>query len=1280
MGLDRDISLEGLKNAAINRWDKYAEEMKGEVRESGEELVEEFQKGIDSAVKKINLKSMSSQLKRAVQDFGKETKYLDSILDGITVGAFEIDLSNIEINSDEIKSRVVETLNDIIESGSIDAKDKDAKKTVERMLGTYFSDLEKVNELQDSGRNLYGKQYISNAQKQIALMTEMQDIARFLGQDHFIDWSDHISTAMRCIREEAGETEEKIERTFKALKEYGKDTFDFSGNFVLDRGNFSQTDLDARIQLLQELIELQDTWHFAQSEDSFSDYYTGTSGFDLEDILEKDQEKLRLMRKLKVKSTQELHDMANEFQNEINSFNRDYSNEIQEATKNGNFDQWIESLENDWTKLKELRGEMLDDGSGRGALLSALLSEDDFEILKSNSMDGVEKILGAIKMLKQLRQVKYLQDFTNATNALDEGFRDLPKTREMFNSLCNDITENGLSAADAIKTMTEEHQAWVAEQEKASKKKKRTRKKKTEEQPQEAPVEEKPKKKRTRKKKQEEQIEGQTSLLDDQAQKDAEKSASKEAENLDKVADKAKEATKAKKDLAKATEEAEEASKKAAELTKKEKENLDELSGAIVRSGEAHDKIKIIEDADGNIVGKTVTDSRTKQNSIETESSIYRYEDGEKILEAKIIVEDFKKRAAELKREQDKIELAQKTLNKFLSQFESKTSGQASTITGYNELKGFTIGSLDDIEKATQKMIALDTEYNNVTKNFRKGTKSMNPFVNAITGAGEMGDKVKQATTSFNELSKKPEELKGKVDGLNDKLAEMRKYAEFDESGNLVKINDIYEFSKAYGELNAEIKSVNSSIQTQRKEQGSQASELKQLESIQNKLYAAKTKRATSSYDADDLDAQDARIKRLEEEYELKKQGVKFDENSTRILERENQLQNELYSIIDRRAKREEKLYYAQQEKEEKKYAAAMEKANADYEKDKKAEQARLDAEEKAQLKHELDLYDQEESKKQKELNELYKERQKILAEIFKYTKKLMTAPNDNGKQAAQAAIDAEKSRLDAKTNEILQYGDLADLGKLGKQDRNHTDSLRTFNWADYIKKQAAEQKELNGLYDDYAESVAKIIRYREKLNSGKLGKDETRRTLEKLQGEKENQKALQKQINSYGDLHDAAVQQAVVDEKRKIVLKEIADAQAKAATKEEETAKKASDKSNQKQAKENVKQKEKELNALYQEREQIIKNILKYTIALQNAGMSFDEIQNSSILKGETARQHAVDANIARYGTLVDNSVLEKQDNILKEGLRNNNIKDQIDDQEQGYKDLIKLQKEYYD
>lgn len=275
------------------------------------------------------------------------------------------------------------------------------------------------------------------------------------------------------------------------------------------------------------------------------------------------------------------------------------------------------------------------------------------------------------------------------------------------------------------------------------------------------------------------------------------------------------EANKRAADSAKATEDA---TKAAAEGIAAEGKAIEQSTGTIVEANDKLDKVKYITNADGDNIAKQTTSTTKRQNAYETEIQNFTYdEDGNEELQTTTIIKDFKKRAAEVEKVAAKVALAKKTVDKFLSQFDNKTAGHGSDIAGYDSLKNFSnnMKDLDDIENAMQQMMALDTKYNDLTKNFRKGTKSMNPFVNAFNSMDEMRNKVREIQLDFESLSYPTSDLKKQVEDLPGLLEALSTALTPDEKG----VINIEKIAEAYGNLNASIKQINSSIKLGVKEE-----------------------------------------------------------------------------------------------------------------------------------------------------------------------------------------------------------------------------------------------------------------------------------------------------------------------------------------------------------------------------------------------------------------------------------------------------------------------------
>lgn len=174
------------------------------------------------------------------------------------------------------------------------------------------------------------------------------------------------------------------------------------------------------------------------------------------------------------------------------------------------------------------------------------------------------------------------------------------------------------------------------------------------------------------------------------------------------------------------------------------------------------------------------------------------------------IINDFKKRTDAITKENEKIKTAQAYLQKFLTQFNNKTMGKGSLLAGYQDLVNLANSSnfkIDDIARAEQMMSNLDAEYNKVVQSMRKGSASMNPFVNAINSMDKMEDVLLNISLQFRTLNQQPEWLKNQIIDL---------YKQVD---NITAETDIYKFAEGFGNLRVSINSVTESIRQQRLEQ-----------------------------------------------------------------------------------------------------------------------------------------------------------------------------------------------------------------------------------------------------------------------------------------------------------------------------------------------------------------------------------------------------------------------------------------------------------------------------
>ena len=206
--------------------------------------------------------------------------------------------------------------------------------------------------------------------------------------------------------------------------------------------------------------------------------------------------------------------------------------------------------------------------------------------------------------------------------------------------------------------------------------------------------------------------------------------------------------------------------------------------------------------------------SETKQKVEKTKSS-YRTtvemwglnKDGDLELQTVKIIEDMNKLANDTENAEAKVNKAQAALKNFMATFNNKTLGQGNQLHGYEELSKFNIVNISDIETASTMMKQLDAEYNRVVQDFRKGTSSMNPFVNAINNTSRMGTAIESLFLDYQNLKVQTTDVGEAL------LALDLKYQ------NLMTSDNIYDRARLFGELKVSINEVTDAIKIQKKEE-----------------------------------------------------------------------------------------------------------------------------------------------------------------------------------------------------------------------------------------------------------------------------------------------------------------------------------------------------------------------------------------------------------------------------------------------------------------------------
>lgn len=406
--------------------------------------------------------------------------------------------------------------------------------------------------------------------------------------------------------------------------------------------------------------------------------------------------------------------------------------------------------------------------------------------------------------------------------------------------------------------------------------------------------------------------------------------------------------TEANKNVAESMETTGEAGKIASEGIKAETQAVQEANK------QPWDKITSVTDGNGNDLSETRTRSSVGKSSLnkKTEKWSYDSEADEWQLDTITFVNDYKAFAKQEENAIKKRQKAQATLQKFMSQFNNKTKDKWTDNDpngNYNILNNYLkngIGSVDEIDDVLNKMQLLDAEYNKVVSLFRKGTSSMNPFVNAFNSMDEMGEKVKQVQIDFSNLKFPDDKLEKQIGNLPSLLEALQKALKPDDG----TAPDILKIAEAYGNLNQAIRSANESIKTQRKADKQQTDSENQATQnynkaiqLQNQLYDAKKKQAKMDESSSDYQEQSRIIAEKQKEYDLSLQLLSTAEDYYAIKERELQLKKELQSVeidaaYDQKAK-EEAAAAKESIRIEQEKAQAKKEADAYYKNQERAQQ-----------------------------------------------------------------------------------------------------------------------------------------------------------------------------------------------------------------------------------------------------------------------------------------------------------------------------------------------------
>ena len=156
------------------------------------------------------------------------------------------------------------------------------------------------------------------------------------------------------------------------------------------------------------------------------------------------------------------------------------------------------------------------------------------------------------------------------------------------------------------------------------------------------------------------------------------------------------------------------------------------------------------------------------------------------------------------------IEKAQATAQKKLAEFNNKSMGLFNKTDVYTKAleASKNITDYDSIAKFNNAMAELEAHYQKITAYTRSGSKSLNPFINAVNDMAGMEEQIKRIKASADGLQNKSKSLIGNLGSLNRLADNVNKHAVGTE-----------EWGQAYEKLKNKIAQVNDQIKTAKVEQ-----------------------------------------------------------------------------------------------------------------------------------------------------------------------------------------------------------------------------------------------------------------------------------------------------------------------------------------------------------------------------------------------------------------------------------------------------------------------------
>lgn len=270
--------------------------------------------------------------------------------------------------------------------------------------------------------------------------TGLEDIMHYLGDSNF-------GVKFVDVTGRFKELQERAESLYDTLKTIGEGTFD-GREFSLYNGNFDRSDLIDRIELLRELKSVQEEMLDFDPDLRGRDFVSKTSSGGLQDLIDNDIKSLELLRKSGLETTKELENLREEFNDKIYDYSWD-NDSFKAAKENIDDKEFYESSLQDLRNYINKREDLLkslDTGYERN-----LFTDDEIESMRSTLSDSLSGAKSQLKELEQLKNIGKNIDFTEVVSALKEIKDVINEIKDAFKPLTTALNTEGTAFANMAK-------------------------------------------------------------------------------------------------------------------------------------------------------------------------------------------------------------------------------------------------------------------------------------------------------------------------------------------------------------------------------------------------------------------------------------------------------------------------------------------------------------------------------------------------------------------------------------------------------------------------------------------------------------------------------------------------------------------------------------------------------------------------------------------------------------------------------------------------------------